>query len=1029
MRATTSISSIASSTRLLVAFVCLTLLAVPASAQLYGKNKVQTRALEWRVLTTPHFDLHFHDGAEELAVRAAIIAERAYKEYADRLDRDLPFRVPFILYSSHAAFAQTNIAPYLIGEGTGGFSEPFRNRVVLPYNGSHTDFVHVIRHELVHVFMFDMAFGARSSDLGRNTFFQIPLWFAEGVAEWLSSGWDAQADMVIRDATINDYLQPLEWVGGYMVYKQGQAAMRVLSEQFGPEKLNEFWRMVGRVRSVDRALVLTYGLTMADFNRLYARELRRRYWPYYSDLEQLDAVSRPLTGLESDRASYHGRPALNPDGDLLVCFSDLDGMLDLYLLSAIDGHEIRRLGRSARSSRFESFHSFRSGLDWSPDGREVILVAKSGNRETLHTIEIEHGHVTRSWDLGLDVAANPAWSPDGGLVALVGTDHGRTDLYLLEMRPGALDSAGVRSNARPVVIEGGVRLMRLTDDAGDEGAPRWSPDGTRLAFSFNPLAEVEFEFEVLPDGFKRLLSAGSVGDAAADTSRTAPPPAVEILTIAGGRQRLYEPHDRRRDPVWVDDTTLAVIDGRDGIDNLSLANLDSTGTEVASDRRLTNLLGGLQHLSYSARSDRLVFSAFHNAGYDLFAADQFVSEWSLREPGGEPPQPVVNEPPQLVTRAGKADTLRIDPDRIGLVDDYHPSFRIDASRAGAGGAVYFTQAGGLGFANIISLTDDLGDRRLDFLINFYGSFDNSDLAATYTYLRRRINLSAGTFLYNNFYNSVITSVGELLTDDTLFKEKNYGFFGRASYPLSTFQRVDLDLQILNSDRINYEYNQDGYLLPTARLRNRLLQPTLGIIHDNALYGLHGPMAGSRWSLSVAKGLPLSESSLDRFNAVGDLRKYWLPFRRSSFALRATFAHSGGDDPRGFVIGGPWTLRGYDYYDYRHIPNLAGTNMALMSLEYRLPFVDYLIFGWPGTWGLTGIGGTMFFDAGCAWVDRVKFFGDDESGNWGMNDLRGDFGVGLRANVMFLPMKFDWAWRWDFRRVGASVFHFSIGPEF
>ena len=53
---------------------------------------------------------------------------------------------------------------------------------------------------------------------------------------------------------------------------------------------------------------------------------------------------------------------------------------------------------------------------------------------------------------------------------------------------------------------------------------------------------------------------------------------------------------------------------------------------------------------------------------------------------------------------------------------------------------------------------DLGDRRLDFLVNFYGSFDNSDLAATYTYLKRRIDLSVGAFLFNNYYNSVITSV-------------------------------------------------------------------------------------------------------------------------------------------------------------------------------------------------------------------------------------------------------------------------------
>lgn len=994
-----------STSRFLLIACCL-LAALPASGQHYGKNKVQTENLAWQVLTTPHFDLHFHDGAEELAVRAAIIAERTYREYADRLDRDLPFRVPFILYNSHADFAQTNIAPWLIGEGTGGFSEPFRNRVVLPYNGSHEDFVHVIRHELVHVFMFDMAFGARSSDLGRNTFFNIPLWFAEGVAEWLSSGWDAQADMVIRDATINDYLQPLEYVGGYMVYKQGQAAMRLLSERYGSELLNAFWREVGRVRSVERALMRIYGLSMEQFNRIYARELRGRYWPHYNDLEQFEDIARPLTS--RDEANFHGRPALNPDGDMLACFTDREGLIDLYLLSALDGREIRRLGRSMRSSRFESFHSFRSGLDWSPDGREVVLIARTDNRETLHTLEAQTGRETRRWDLGLDVAANPAWSPCGGLIALVGTDRGRTDLYLVELHGGAFDRLGVTPSS---TLPDGARLARLTNDAGDEGAPRWSPDGERLCFSFNPRAEVGFTLEVLPDGSKRLLEASS----AAVTTRTAPPPAIDLLDLGrGGRHRLYESSDRRRDPVWVDEQTLALVDGRDGIDNLAVARLDSTGSSVVAERRLSNVLGGVQHLSYSPAADRLVFSAFHRAGYDLYAADAFHTEWSDRVPEGRTPPPVVVQPPLLATGTTSPDTVRLDPERIGLVEAYRPRFRVDATRAGAGGAVYWTEAGGLGFANVLTLTDDLGDRRLDFLLNFYGAVDNSDLAATYTYLKRRIDLSAGAFLFNNYYNSMLTSVGELLTDDTLFKEKNYGVFARASYPFSTFRRLDLDVQVLNSDRTEFDLDEQGFLTPVARRRNRLLQPTLGLIHDNALFGLHGPVAGSRWSLSVARGLPLSGSSLDRWNLVGDVRKYWLPTRRTSLAAHLTYAQSSGDDPRAFVIGGPWTLRGFRYRDFQTVPNLAGTRMALAQLEYRIPFVDYLVFGWPGRWGLAGIGGAFFVDAGAAWSDDIRL----EDAHW-------DYGLGLRANVLGLPLKFDWAWRGE----GGTTFHFSIGPEF
>ena len=78
----------------------------------------------------------------------------------------------------------------------------------------------------------------------------------------------------LRDATINDYLWPLEQVGGFMVYKQGQAAMRLLSERYGPDKLVRFWWQVGEMRSVRAALGKVYGLKLEDFNKLYRKEMR-----------------------------------------------------------------------------------------------------------------------------------------------------------------------------------------------------------------------------------------------------------------------------------------------------------------------------------------------------------------------------------------------------------------------------------------------------------------------------------------------------------------------------------------------------------------------------------------------------------------------------------------------------------------------------------------------------------------------------------------------------------------------------------
>ena len=184
----------------------------PVHGQHFGRNKVQYERFDFQVLSTEHFDIYFY-AEEEAAVRlASRMAERWYTRLSALLRHNLSSRQPLILYAAHPHFQQTNVLPGEIGEGTGGVTEGVRRRVILPFAGGLAETDHVLGHELVHAFQYDMASerdaGGRPVGPGLNA---LPLWFVEGMAEYLSLGpVDANTAMWVRDASARERMPAID---------------------------------------------------------------------------------------------------------------------------------------------------------------------------------------------------------------------------------------------------------------------------------------------------------------------------------------------------------------------------------------------------------------------------------------------------------------------------------------------------------------------------------------------------------------------------------------------------------------------------------------------------------------------------------------------------------------------------------------------------------------------------------------------------------------------------------------------------
>ena len=1009
---------------LLFAFILFTV--VDMTAQGFGRNKPRYRSFDFKVEQSQHFDIHHYLRNREVVDNLVGMSEQWY-DYHQQILKDTFFtQNPIIFYNTHAEFQQTNSISGNIGIGTGGVTEAFKNRVVMPLTFSNQSTYQVLGHELVHAFQFKMILGGDSTSI--QSLANLPLWLVEGMAEYMTMGRvDPFTAMWMRDAVIQDKIPTIAQMANprYFPYRYGQALWSYITSRYGDEALRPLF-IATAIAGPDIAIPYVLGVEEEVLSRDWANELKTYYAPYI-DPATHKTVGRQLLSKENS-GNLNVSPAISPDGRYVIYLSEKDLFTtDLFLADARSGKVIRKITSLVKDADLDNINFLESSGTWSPDsklfafvafkkGENVIIIKDADNGKTVEEIEVK----------GVDALASPNWAPDGKSMVVCGLVEGQPDLYLVNIRTG--------------------RAEQLTDDLYSEILPEFSEDGLSIVFSYDKRSMVE--------GRSYGRYTYDIAEMDLGTRR------ITTFDVFHTADNLNPQYDAEGNIYFVSD--------RNGTRDL-YRYIKGSGVVYQMTRLNTGISGISRYspmIDVSKRGDRVVYTTYYDGGFNIYQAqtESFLNE----QVDANTVDFIAGTLPMVRTKGQDVvheNLYNADDYNMAAVTSkstrYKPRFQLDYIGGGAGIGVgnnaFGTLTGLQGGVDMV-FSDMLGNNQLYTQLALNGEI--LDIGGQVTYLNRKNRLAWGV----GFGHIPLRTGSQFLTQGTvdgqpalvrvtdlirIFDESLNAF---VHFPFSTTLRLEGGVigqyRSFRQDQIAEFFDPSGQIF-LGEQRERVetgdqiilnqfytiargwgAGANIALVGDNSYFGLTSPLAGQRFRLSVERSI----GNNDFTGFLADYRKYfWL--RPVSLAFRTTgylryenesntlfplFVGQMGF-VRGFgsVFSDNVTQMGIDF------TQLIGSKLGVFSFEVRLPFTG------PRQLSLIPSNGffsdlALFYDAGMAFNDFSEL-SDGINNNENFKPvLAMSAGISMRVNL-FGALILEPYYAWPIRENSIRTFGLNFIP--
>ncbi|MCW3121578.1 MAG: hypothetical protein JWQ38_1070 [Flavipsychrobacter sp.] len=473
-----NISSRLAARLLVITTLCMLLTMGAANGQSYvevfGQNRIQNRKFQWKYFDTKHFRVYHYDKAgRDLGRYVSEEAENDISVVEKKLGGQFPPRFNIILYNTYEEYRQTNVGlrdeSALNGNSRAGTINLVGDKLVVYFNGQHTDLSRQIRNGMARVVMQRMIFGDNFKKMVKNALLlNLPEWVTEGYIAYLVDGWDVKSN-----SDWKSLLDARTRAGFYQLAEEypelaGKAFWKFVSSQYGAGTVKSLLYSMQQKTSLNKAMKEKAGLNM-KVTKAYDSCIKFYKGVYLADAEKQEKPdsTKGLISLKVPKDNTIVRNIkLSPRGSDVSYVAWKEGKYTVYTQRTGGEQEASVLLEGGQKDLTDQIDPSYPMMAWSNTGYKLAILYKKGTQNNLKIYNSVKGSIENYVipDNRFDRVLGMTFPEDDDKLIFSAIKKSQTDLFYFTFK--------------------GTKMTNITDDSWDDISPVFVSGGSRTGILF-----------------------------------------------------------------------------------------------------------------------------------------------------------------------------------------------------------------------------------------------------------------------------------------------------------------------------------------------------------------------------------------------------------------------------------------------------------------------------------------------------------------------------------------------------------------